>query len=142
MVKPVIASLSEDGWVTDSKKILDYLLSYYILTDAAQTLIFRDNIISLPKTYYEYINDPIGLSTAIKVDLDKLLSYYFEHVEVTVEVKKITDNHFALLIYASVIDSDNIRYELGKVTEIGDSVSKRIINANNYGTAYQIFNSI
>ena len=42
----VVASLSEQAWITDSAKILNNLMSYYILTDSAQSVMFQDKLIN------------------------------------------------------------------------------------------------
>lgn len=138
----VIASLNEDGWITDSKKILRYLLNYYILSDAAQSLMFQDKIINLPETYFKYINDPDGMRLGIKQDLDKLLSRYFPFVDVQTEVKKLTDSAFGILLSASVIDDDGIRHELSVVSKINTNKDRDVIEINNYGTGVDFLNNL
>ncbi|EKD89616.1 MAG: hypothetical protein ACD_33C00030G0002 [uncultured bacterium] len=138
-----VFSISEEGWVTDSKKILDYLLSYYILTDAGQTYLFKNNLISLSKTYYEFINDPIGMASAVQSDLDRVLTNYFNIVDVKVQSKQINDSSsYALFISASCINDDNVKVELNKVTEINTSKSRNILSFNNYGVANQHFEAL
>lgn len=138
----VIASLNEDGWVTDSKKILDYLLSYYILSDSAQSLIFQDKIINLPETYFKYINDPDGMKLGIRQDLDKLLSRYFPTVDIEVELKELTKKAFAILLFVSVIDENGIKYELSKVTQIDTSKSRTVVEVSNYGNGINFLNNL
>jgi len=138
----VIASLSEQGWVTDSAKILNFIFSYYILTDRAQTVIFQDNLISLPETYYKYINDPDGMATAIKSDLEKLIGRYFPIADVDTEVKKITDSKFAILLYAAAITENNTRIELSRVVEISTTGLRKIIEVNNFGDGRLYLNSL
>jgi len=128
-----IASLSEQGWITDSAKILNHILSYYILTDNAQTLVFQDNLINLPSTYYQFINDPTGMASAVKSDLDKLISRYFSIADVNTEVKKLSDSKYAILLYAAAVTEDNTRVELSKVVEISSTGLRKIIEVNNFG---------
>lgn len=137
MEQGVIPSLSLDGWVTSSKDILAYNLSHYILSDAAQSIAFQNNIINLPETYYKHINNPIDMANAVKIDLEKILSSYFVSVDVTADTKEISAKKYAILIYASVIDGDNIKHELSKITEINTSGIRKIIDMNNYGDARQ-----
>lgn len=129
----VIASLSDLGWVTSSETILSKLLGYYILTDSAQSVIFQGNLINLPQAYYEFINDPDGMAVRVKSDLDKLLSRYFEMVEVSTEVVAKTDSMFGVLLYATVIDKDGIKVNLGKVVDLSSTGVSNVININNYG---------
>lgn len=129
----VIAGLSEHGWINDSAKILNHLISYYILTDNGQSLLFQGNLINLPVTYYKHINDPDSMSTAIKADLDKLLSRYFVNVDVETSIKALTDSNHAILIYAAVIDEEGTRLELARIAELNTSNLRKIIEVNNYG---------
>lgn len=129
----VIASLSDLGWVESSETILSKLLGYYILTDSAQSVIFQGNLINLPQAYFEHINDPEGMAVRIKSDLDKLLSRYFEMVEVETEVVPKTDSVVGILLYATVIDKDGVKVNLGKVAELTSTGVTKVINVNNYG---------
>lgn len=129
----VIASLSDLGWVESSETILSKLLGYYILTDSAQSVIFQGNLINLPQAYFENINDPEGMAVRVKSDLDKLLSRYFEMVEVETEVVPKTDSIVGILLYATVIDKDGVKVNLGKVAELSSTGVTKVINVNNYG---------
>lgn len=129
----VIGSLSDLGWVDNSETLLSKLLGYYILTDSAQSVIFQNNLINLPQSYYEYINDPQGMATRIKNDLDTLLSRYFSLVEVETEAVAKTESVYGILIYATVVDDKGIKVNLGKVAEISSTGVTKVININNYG---------
>lgn len=132
-MKKVIGSLSDLGWVDNSETLLSKLLGYYILTDSAQSVIFQNNLINLPQTYYEYINDPQGMATRVKTDLDTLLSRYFQMVEVETEAVAKTDSVYGILLYATVIDDNGIKVNLGKVAELSSTGVINVININNYG---------
>ena len=142
MADKVIPSLSENGWVANSKDMLSNLMSYYILSDAAQSIAFQDNIINLPETYYKYINDPDGMASGIKEDLDKLLSRYFVSVDVLTSVREIDNKKFGILLYVAVIDKDNIKTELSKITEINSLGLRKVIDVNNYGDGISMLNSL
>ena len=137
-----IPSLTEEGWVKASKDILAYNLAHYILSDAAQSIAYHGNIINLPETYYKYINDPDGMATAIKNDLERLLGRYFVSTDVITEVKEITSKNYAILIYASVIDNENTKHELTRVTEVNSLGVRNIIEMNNYGDGMNYLGSI
>lgn len=129
----VIASLSEQGWITDSAKILNNIVSHYILTDAAQSLIFEGNLVSLPQTYYNYINDPVAMASAVKSDLDKLISRYFAIADVNTEAKQLTDSKYGILLYAAAVTEDGTRIDLSRVVEISTTGLRKIIDVNNFG---------
>lgn len=61
----VIPSLSKDGWVSSGRTILDYLLSYYFLTDYQQTYLYYGNLTSLPYTYFLYNDNPDNFASGI-----------------------------------------------------------------------------
>jgi len=132
-VGKVIGSLSDLGWVDNSETLLSKLLGYYILTDSAQSVIFQNNLINLPQSYYEYINDPQGMATRIKNDLDTLLSRYFSLVEVETEAVAKSESVYGILLYATVVDDKGIKVNLGKVAEISSTGVTKVININNYG---------
>lgn len=137
-----IPSLTEEGWITSSKDTLAFCLSNYILSDAMQSIAYQGNIINLPQTYYNNINDPDGMATAIKSDLERLLGRYFVTSDVVTNVKELTAKKFAILIYASVIDKDNIKHELTRVTEANAAGIRDIVALNNYGDGVSYLNSI
>ncbi len=128
-----IPSLTEEGWVTDSLAKLAFIMSYYILTDIAQTIAFQGNIISLPYTYYRYINEPSKMAHTVKQDLENLLNRYFPIVDVIVKAKEKTKKEYAILIYAAVIDNNGKKYDLTRVAEVNTEGYRRIISMNNYG---------
>ena len=132
-MKKVIGSLSDLGWVDNSETLLSKLLGYYILTDSAQSVIFQNNLINLPQSYYEYINDPQGMATRVKNDLDTLLSRYFSMVEVETEAVAKTESVYGILLYATVVDDKGIEVNLGKVAEISSTGVTKVISINNYG---------
>lgn len=137
-----IASLTEEGWVQSSKNILAYILSYYILSDAGQTIAFQGNLINLPETYYKYLNDPQGMASAVRTDLERLLSAYFIHIDITVQAKELDKKHYAILLYASVVDAEGTKHELSKITEINSAGLRSIIDTNNYGDGLVHLNSL
>lgn len=75
-------------------------------------------------------------------DLDKLLSNYFDTIDVVVDVKELTLKSFAILIKVAVIDSENNKVELSKVTELDNSKSRKVISFSNYGSALDMLNGL
>lgn len=133
MTQKVFPSLSEKGWVTDGQTILAKLLSMYILTDAAQTLVFQDNLINLPETYYKHINEPQDMRIAMHDDVTKLLERHFDNVEVATEVNQKEGTAVTILIHANVIDERGIRISLGKVLEMDNEGLRKTVDVSNIG---------
>lgn len=142
MVTKVVASLSDVGWADSPDTILSKLLGYYILTDAAQSITFQGNLINLPETYYLFLNDPTGMAVRVKEDLDKLLSRYFESVDVSTEAVMDTESRYGIVLYASVITDKGVKVSLGKVVEMESSGVKRVIDINNYGDGLSALSSL
>lgn len=137
-----IGSLSSRGWITDSSVMLSYIISYYILSDSAQSLVFQGNIINLPDTYHNYINDPIGMATGVRTDLERLLSRYYPVVDIETEAKSLSGNKYGILIYASVVDASNTKIELSRVVQVSTTGLREIIDMNNYGDASSCLSSL
>lgn len=128
-----IASLSEQGWVSDPRAILSYVVTCYMLTDAAQTQVFSSNIKSLSQTYYLHINDPDAMASAMTADLSTMLSYYFASVDINARAKEISGKHYAIILQVSVLTNEGERIDLAKMMEIDSASLRKVIQINNYG---------
>ena len=82
------------------------------------------------------------MASAVKSDLEWLLSRYFISTDIVTAIKEISAKNFAILIYASVIDRDNIKHELTRITEISSLGLRKIIEMNNYGDGASYLGSI
>lgn len=143
MVTKLVPSLSMNGWIDDPKKQLDFLFSYYILTDYAQSYLFQNNLQCLSNIYYKYINDPDNFAINLKTDFTSYLEKYFPIVEVKTLVKKIESTQESYIVLnASVIDDKGVRHDLTEITQINSSNSRKVIRVNNYGSAIEYLNNI
>lgn len=138
----VVPSLSEQGWITSTPRMLEKIISYYITTDGAQSLVFKDRLVNLPTTYFKNINDPDGMERAMSVDLEELLARYFEDSEVITEVQEKTPSNYGIILSVSVIGKDGVKADLHRVLEMSDSGLRKVINISNYGSARQVLNSL
>lgn len=128
-----IASISDKGWIADDKNTMSYVFGCYMLTDAAQTLLYEDNLVSLPLTYHKFINDPEGMAAQVVSDLTKQMGAYFPQVDVRARAKQVSGSHYAVLMEVTVITESNERLQLAKLMEIDNDNLRKIINVNNYG---------
>lgn len=138
----VVASLSESGWLTDPYKILDSIVSYYILSDGMQSFVFKDAVINLPNTYYQHINDPDSMAIKIKSDLVALLSRYFPSCDVSTYAKDMGNGEYAVILYASIMTEDGSNLDIARVVEINSSKTRKVITVNNYGDAVSYLNGL
>lgn len=136
------AALSEQGWVEDSMSTLNNLFICYMLTDGGQSLVFENNLISLPKTYHKFINDPVGMAGQVSSDLQLLLGRHFSQVEATARAVEVNAKHYAILMSAVVLTEKGDRLQLSKIMEISGPELRKIINISNYGDGEQILSDL
>lgn len=134
-----VGSLSDKGWISDDKGTVSYVFSSYMLTDAAQSLLYEGSLISLPYTYYLYINEPDKMASAIISDLARLMGYYFSTVDVKARAKQISGSHYSIIMEVSVISETGERIQLARLMEIDNDDLRKIININNYGDYEQSY---
>lgn len=137
-----VASLSEQGWLSDPRSVLNYVFTCYMLSDAAQSLAFQNNITSLSQTYYAYINDPEAMASGMQRDLQTLLSRYFAQVDVYARAKEVSGKNYAILLQAQVVTPEGERCELSKVMQLDTHKLRKIIDINNYGDGDAVFESV
>ena len=129
-----MASISEQGWISDPKVILTSLISNYLNTDAAQSLVFESNLISLSQTYYRYINDPDAMAVQVKTDLINIISPYFTEVDIYSAAEPISGKHYSITVRVAAMDENGFRYDLARLMEIDTDSLRKIVELNNYGT--------
>lgn len=126
-------SLSEDGWVTSSMKIADYLLSHFFISDFSQSYIYITNVSSLPWIIQKHQGDISRTCTEIQNTLSEYFSRFFSNVqvEVTDVTNTATPSKAEISIYLKFIDKDNKEFVFGKLLEIADMTITKIIDINN-----------
>lgn len=129
-----VNTLSDKGYVDSAKTMLARLLAYYILTDGEQSYCFRDQLLSLPKAYYEFINQPESFRDRIGRDVETLLNQYFETVSVEVDLRyNESESKADIALFAEVIDQFGRKVGLGKVATIDPTGLGNVIDINNFG---------
>lgn len=126
-------TVSTKAYVDGTGLKLARLLGYYITTARHQTLLFKREILSLPYTYFQYIDSPDEMAEQMKVEMQKLLSPHYITVDVETEVQMIDEVKANIAIYASVADVDGKTYGLGNVISIDPEGLQRVVDINNYG---------
>lgn len=129
-----IPTLSEDHYVDSIDKKLDHLVSYFILSDVNQSLLFRGDILSLAFTYYSGINEPQVFENKLRSDLSFILEKYFRKVDVDIEIReKERQNDVDILLYVSVMDDNGNESKLSKIVIIRNSKIEKLINITSSG---------
>ena len=126
-------SLSEDGWVTDSVKVADYLLSHFFLSEYSQTYIYHQQVSSLPWILQVTQGDMSATIDKTRRTLSEYFSRYFNNVEVEVldVTSEETPSKAAISIYIKFTDKEGKEHVFGKFLEMADLTITKIVNINN-----------
>ncbi len=126
-------SLSEDGWVNNSIKTCDYLLSHFFLSDYSQSYIYHGQVSSLPWIIQQTQGNMSRTVSLTQQTLSGYFSRYFNNV--VVEVSEIEDannpSKGEITIYVKFTDAENKEYVVGKLLHITDLTISKIINLSN-----------
>lgn len=74
---PVVPTLSSYGWVDSVTEKIDYLLAYFVHSDAEQDSIYTNYITNLQALVQKYYDKPVDLANAIQGKLSSYLERYF-----------------------------------------------------------------
>jgi len=137
----VMPSLSEDGWVTEGKKLLDYIISHYLTTDYRQSYIYNGSLKSLSYSYSKGINNPNKFKVYVQDDLTELLQSYFTKVELSCELKQdeLIDTNYSLVISSNVVTEKGEFVELYHFARADDGIASAVVKYSNYGDAYNAY---
>lgn len=97
MARPVIPSLTIDGWDTNPLSQMSKLFEYYQASDYSQSDYFMGSIISLKYTLSKDIRPNI-LKENIEADLRKLYGKFFDTVEPIIDVQEEGDGIVNIII--------------------------------------------
>lgn len=134
MAAPV-ASLSSDGWIADIARKTDRLLSYFFVSQQSQSNSYRGRIASLPALIQQYGSNPLELKTNMRLTLIRLLSPYYDSVDVNVDVEtENTQTAGRMDVTVTITLSQNGQtYQAANLLQLLNSKLVKIINLNNYG---------
>lgn len=125
--------LGLNSWLLSSEKLVEYIFTYYCLTDASQDQIFRGRVPSLKWTIHEYHKEPTRMMAEIKREIEELFAGHFPTVLVEVNERGQAQNDGTpfLLIGIGVMVTDSTGREVGlnKVARIEGSLIQQIADA-------------
>lgn len=128
-----IPALSEDGWVFDSIKLADYLLSHFFVSDYSQSYIYNKHVASLPWIILDTQGDITRTITVTRETLSTYFSRYFKNV--IVEVMEVPNeaepSKGQISIYVRFTDSENKEFVLGRLIKIANTTIEKIITLSN-----------
>lgn len=133
MRNPVLPSLSEDGWVDNSAKIADYMLSHFFVADYSQSYIYHTYVSSLPWILTQNQGNMGKTCSEVQNVLSAYFMRYFNNVVVEVTEVPNTENpsYGQISIYVRFTDVAGNEIVLGKVVQTSGNVIQKIINISN-----------
>lgn len=133
--KKFYPSLSEDGWVNNSVKIADKLLSDFFISDFSQTYLYSGAVSSFPWIIQNKQGNIAETAALVQKTLNVYFSRYFNNVVVESQDQTSADSPSKgqITLYVKFTDDEGIEYVIGKLLEIADMQVSKIINLNNNG---------
>ena len=128
-------SLSQDGWVNNSIRIADKILSDFFLSDYSQSYVYVGAVSSFAWIIQNQQGDIPNTASLMQKTLNIYFSKYFNNVviESSEQVNLDSPSKGEITLYIKFTDSEGNEYVLGKLLEIADMTLTKIINLNNNG---------
>ena len=125
--------LGINGWKLSTEKLVEYIFSYYCLTDKSQDTVFREDVPSLKWTIHEYHKNPTQMMSVITQELQSLFDAHFTKVLIEVNERQQALNEGTpwMLIGIGLLVTDASGREVGlnKVARIEGSLIQQIADA-------------
>lgn len=132
-----LATLTMQGWVRDVGKQIDMAIAYCFVSNASQSYIFENRVLSVQKVIHDYTGNISGLCTNLQILLETYLKHLFDDatVEVTSDAAKALGSSLALFVYA-VVTVNGKEYNTAAGVDVKDSRITRFFDLNNDGPSY------
>lgn len=126
-------SLSPEAWVTSPNSIADIMFAHFVVANYSQTLVYLEQVSSLPWLIQKYQDDITQMASSIQAQLNTYYGRVFQQVstEVTGEQDANNPNKYLLRIYISFTGDDGQTYNLANALDVLDSKVTKIIKINN-----------
>lgn len=130
-------TLTLQGWVRDIGKQIDMSIAYCFVSNASQSYIFGNRVLSIQKLIHDNSGNITGLCTNLQIQLESYLKKLFDDatVDVTSDLATATGSSIALFVRAIVIVNGK-QYNTAAGVDIKDSRIMRFFNLNNDGPSY------
>lgn len=132
---PAVPTLSITGWITDPRTMLSQLLADMIVSEKSQTQWYYGEVVSLPAIVQQYGNKPDDFVTALKFNLEKLVSAHFATAEIEVTWEPMageTVDHSRYNVVVLITAMLNgVKVNLAENFHITNNVFKRVTEVSN-----------
>lgn len=126
-----VPTLSTSGWVKDIGQKAEALLSYFLVSDANQSVVAWGRVHSMPKLLQNY-QDPSTLSAEVRQAVYAMFKNHFDAVDVSVLINAIMDagqetGESEMKITITVTENGK-RYSVGRLLTLTNNRIKKVIN--------------
>ena len=123
----IVPSLSTQGWLSTIGEKTDRIIGYFFANEYSQSVSYYGHIASLQYLIAMYKSYIIELKEAIHNTLNKLLSVYFESVQVEVKIEpdKDKESNYTIFMSARIIDNGQ-SYQARRLIDVKYSIVLKI----------------
>lgn len=133
-----VPTLSTFGHVTNVSEKADFLLVHFVYADKKQTVVYGDNVSSLPWILQENAGSMINTCSDIQKTLQKYFGRYFDAVTVNVsfteENPDVSNSRVLINLNISIVEN-SVQYQVTRLIRAIDGKFKEFVNLNNEETA-------
>ena len=133
-MKAPVPSLSLNGWVSNPREALDLLVSYFFLTNASQSNIYRGEVSSAQEIIQRNANDTQAAASELGVALNRLLRKHYVETFISVE-HRLDDasksSSVVQFILSGTVTDNGVTYQLSKLVETKDGAFLKFVEINN-----------
>lgn len=134
MADPILfPALSEDGWIDNTSKTADLMMSHFFTSNFSQSYIHAGEVTSFPYILATNDGNVNAICSATRTQLTSYFGHYFSNVVVEV-VDATTDaepSKAAISITIEFTDATGRAFSVGKIIQMSDSKFTLIANINN-----------
>ncbi len=132
---PAVPTLSITGWITDPRSMLAQLLADMIVSEKSQSQWYYGEVVSLPAIVQEYGNRPDDFVTALRFNLEKLISTHFASADIDVRWEPmpnetIDNSRYSVHVIITAL-LNGVRVNLAENFHITNNIFKRVTEVSN-----------
>ena len=122
-----LITLDSRGIVEDPEQKIERILTYLLVTEASQSNVHRDQLISIPDIMRRYGSDTIEIKNAIELALENCFAGYFANVLLDVSVNPSSKNDGTLVVVIQVkVEQDGKWYDIAKALTATNDVIRLV----------------
>lgn len=115
-----LLTLDMGGYISDPPLVADRIMRNFFVANYSQTNVHYGDIHSLPYIIYQYAEDMLSMSDAIKNNLQAMFTGFFNEVNVTVDIVDLDESIEVKknIIIDVVLRKDVNTFSLGRLVEM------------------------